>query len=361
LAGVEVGLVGARPAPLLTRHQSCWKPREAREQPTVDNPPGPGKEGTKRPAEIAPEHAAVSTSPVIAVRHLTKRFGAILAVDDLSFTVERGQICGLLGPNGAGKTTALRALVGLVRPTAGDLRLLGSPVSPSCAQLSRVGVLIEEASFLPHLSGWQNLRLWWEAGGGRLEDADLDGALALAGLGASVQRKVRTYSRGMRQRLGLARLLLARPEVLVLDEPTAGLDPAEIREFREMLGRLARERGATVLLSSHHLGEVEEVCTHAVILDRGHLVAAGAVADLIGISGVVYLEVDDLHRSRQILAGLDVVRRVVPEAKGLAVEMDGGRRSDLVAALVAAGVRVETVTSRHGLEDAFLGLLGGER
>ena len=297
----------------------------------------------------------MTTAPVV-VEGLTKHFGEVAAVEGVWFSVERGQVCGLLGPNGAGKTTTLRVLVGLERPTQGIARLFGTPVKPGLTELTRVGVMIEEAAFIPHLSGMTNLRLWWQAGGRPLREADLAGALAVADLGDAVKRQVRSYSQGMKQRLGLARLLLGRPELLILDEPTSGLDPGEIREIRELLRRYA-EDGATVLLSSHHLTEVEQTCTNAVIMNRGLLVSSGTVADLIGTGGVVYVEVDRVRRARTVLKGLPNVESVTPHADGLRVEMRGGRRSELVAALVGAGLRVETVTGVQRLEDAFLELL----
>jgi ABC-2 type transport system ATP-binding protein len=297
------------------------------------------------------------SEPVVEVRGLSKRFSkSVLAVNDLSFQVEQGQICGLLGPNGAGKTTALRILLGLIMPTGGDAFLFGARARPGAPELKRVGAIIETAAFVPHLSGMKNLKLWWEAGGARFADADLERALAVAGLGDAVNRKVKTYSQGMRQRLGLARVLLGRPDVLVLDEPTNGLDPGELREVRQLVRRVADE-GATVLFSSHILGEVEQICTHAVVMDKGHLIAAGSVADLIGTSGTVYLEVDDVGAARRVLEQLTMVERVDDETPGLAVGINGGSRSELVSALVRAGVGVETVTARRRLEDAFLGLV----
>jgi len=295
--------------------------------------------------------------PVITVAGLTKRFGPVLAVDGLDLSVAHGEVCGLLGPNGAGKTTTLRMLVGLVFPDAGEARLFGHKVRPGDEALRRVGVMIEESAFVPYLTGIINLRLWWEAGGARWADADAETALAVADLGDAIRRKVKTYSQGMKQRLGIARALLSRPEVLVLDEPTSGLDPGEMREVRQLLRRVS-EQGTTVLLSSHLLGEVEQVCTNAVVMDKGKLVASGAVADLIGAGGSVYLEVTSVRRATSTLKKLDGVRRVVPEPPGLAVELDGITRSEVVAALVHAGVGVETVTTRHQLEDAFLGLVG---
>jgi ABC-2 type transport system ATP-binding protein len=303
-----------------------------------------------------------ATDHVVEIVGLSKRFGAgVLAVDDLTFTVERGQVCGLLGPNGAGKTTCLRMLLGLIRPSAGEARLFGHRVRPGAAELRRVGALIETAAFVPHLSGMRNLRMWWEEGGGRWRDANLDDALAIADLGTAIDRKVKTYSQGMRQRLGLARVLLGQPEVLVLDEPTNGLDPQEMREVRQLVHRVA-DAGATVLFSSHVLAEVEQTCSHAVVMDRGRFVAGGSVESLIGTAGSVYVEVNDSARARQVLDTLPVVVSVTPEPPGLAVEMrDHGSRAEMVKALVDAGVGVETVTLRRRLEDAFLGLVEAER
>jgi ABC-2 type transport system ATP-binding protein len=299
---------------------------------------------------------------VVEIVGLSKRFSsAVLAVDNLSFTVERGQVCGLLGPNGAGKTTCLRVLLGLIRPSAGETRLFGEQVRPGSGQLRRVGALIESSAFVPHLSGMRNLRMWWEEGGARWRDANLDEALAIADLDTAIDRKVKTYSQGMRQRLGLARVLLGKPEILVLDEPTNGLDPQEMREVRQLVHRVA-DAGATVLFSSHVLAEVEQTCTHAVVMDRGKFVAGGSVAALIGTSGSVYLEVSNVARAQAVLADLPFVVAVTPEPPGLSVELqDHSSRAAMVKALVDAEIGVDTVMLRRRLEDAFLGLVDAER
>jgi ABC-2 type transport system ATP-binding protein len=293
---------------------------------------------------------------IVEVDGLWKTFGEVSAVEDLTFTVERGQVYGLLGPNGAGKTTTLRVLMGLERSSRGATRLFGETVKPSCRQLLRVGAMVEQAAFIPHLSGMRNLRLWWEATGARMRDADLDTALAVAGLEGAIKRQVRTYSQGMKQRLGFARLLLARPELLVLDEPTNGLDPGEIREIRELIARLSAQ-GATVLLSSHHLTEVEQVCSHVIVMNHGRLIADGTVSDLIGSAGSVYVEVDDRERARALLSNLTVVAKVQTQGDGLVIELRDGQRSDVAAALVGAGLRLETIMATQRLEDAFLELL----
>jgi ABC-2 type transport system ATP-binding protein len=297
----------------------------------------------------------------VEVIGLTKVFGReVRAVDDVSFRVAPGEVCGLLGPNGAGKTTTLRILAGLVRPSSGSARILGTTVTPGNAVLGRVGTMIEHASFVPYLTGRRNLACYWEAGGGDLATANLDEALSIAGLGSAIDRKVKTYSQGMRQRLGIARALLGRPQVLLLDEPTNGLDPGEMREVRSLLARLASE-GTPILLSSHLLSEVEQICSHVVVMDRGALVADGTVAALTRSSSVAYLEVDDEPRAREVLATQTGVRAVHDEPPGLVVELDGMTRAEVTAALVGAGVGVETITARRRLEDAFLGLLEHDR
>jgi ABC-2 type transport system ATP-binding protein len=288
---------------------------------------------------------------------LVKHFGSIHAVDGMSFTVEPGQVVGLLGPNGAGKTTTVRMLVGLIRPNRGEARLLGEPITPGADVLTRVGALVEKPSFVPYLSGMQNLRVHWLAGAEKWPAPGLEEALDIANLGDAVHRKVKGYSQGMRQRLGIAQSLLNRPELLILDEPTNGLDPAETRRMRDAISRLS-ERGTTILVSSHILAEIEQVCSHVIVVDNGRLVAAGAVSDLVGASSKVELEVGDPHRATEVLRSLPGVVEVVASSNGsLVVDLDGIRRSEVVSALVAADIAVETVMPRRRLEDAYLALV----
>jgi ABC-2 type transport system ATP-binding protein len=296
-------------------------------------------------------------APVV-LSGLTKRYRGVLALDRVDLVIEAGQVYGLLGPNGAGKTTTMRILLGLVHPTAGEARLFGERVRPGAAVLCRVGALVDSPGFVPHLSGLANLELYWKAGGRPLREAHLAEALDVADLGDDIRRRCRTYSHGMRQRLGVAQALLGRPDLLVLDEPTSGLDPQQMREIRELVARVAA-RGTTVLLSSHLLSEVEQVCDHAAVMNRGTVVQAGSVAELTGATHGAYLEVDDRQAARKALSRLPGVRRVSDEGGGLSIELDGTTRSEVVATLVQAGVGVETVTSRRRLEDAFIALLGG--
>ncbi|GAA1907394.1 ABC-2 type transport system ATP-binding protein [Williamsia serinedens] len=274
--------------------------------------------------------AAESTSddvPPIVVEDLVKEYGdSYRAVDGVSFSVERGQVVGLLGPNGAGKTTVLRMMVGLIRPTFGFIRLFGETVGPGSDNLARVGAFIEGPGLLPHLSGRENLDLFWAATGRPREEADVETALEIAGLGASVDRKVRKYSQGMRQRLAIAQAMLGLPELLILDEPTNGLDPPQIAEMREVMRRYAAT-GRTVIVSSHLLSEVEQTCSHVVVMHKGRLVTAGSVAELAGAA-----------TSTLAVADVDAAQRILADA----------------------GVESTVVESRRHLEEAFLDLIGGE-
>jgi ABC-2 type transport system ATP-binding protein len=289
---------------------------------------------------------------------LSKLYGdAVLALDNVDLSVMSGQVFGLLGPNGAGKTTLLRIALGLVQPTSGVAYIMGERVHSSHPVLNRVGSLIEGPAFVPHLSGMDNLEYFWCANGSSMNESNLDEALDIAGLGSAIDRKVRTYSKGMQQRLALAQALLKKPDLLVLDEPTVGLDPQEMREIRSLIRGFA-SAGATVLLSSHILAEVEQVCTHAAVLDKGRLVAAGSVAELTASAASVYLEVDNTQRALGVLRDLPGVSQLHEETPGISLRLGNVMRSELVRALVAAGVGVETITSRHTLEDAFFAMLG---
>ena len=203
------------------------------------------------------------------------------AVDDVSWRAEPGQVVGLLGPNGAGKTTTLRMVVGLIRPDAGSVHVLGWPVTPGAVVLGDVGVFIEGPGFLPHLTGRQNLAAYWAATGRPADEAHLDEALEIAGLGTAVDRRTRAYSQGMRQRLGIAQAMLGLPRLLLLDEPTNGLDPPQILAMRQVLRDYAAT-GRTVVVSSHLLGEVEQTCSHVVVMHRGRVVTTGSVESLTG-------------------------------------------------------------------------------
>ena len=304
-------------------------------------------------AAADPELAGVP----LAVEGVGKTFGdGFRAVSDLTLRVERGQVLGLLGPNGAGKTTALRMVIGLIRPTEGDVRIFGHPVVQGAPVLSRVGVFVEGPGFLPHLSGRDNLRLYWQATGRPEAEARLDVALEVAGLDADLDRRVRTYSHGMKQRLGIAQAMLGLPELLVLDEPTNGLDPPQIREMREVLTRYAAT-GRTVVVSSHLLGEVEQTCSHVAVMAGGRLLTAGPVAQLVGAATVLQVDVDDPARAARLARVVEGVHDVEEVPAGLMLRAGPGPRAILVRTLVMAGVGVDRIAPRHGLEETFLSLV----
>ncbi|MGF1237091.1 CocE/NonD family hydrolase [Streptomyces sp. 2-6] len=316
----------------------------------------------RRTSAPAPDPALAGVP--LQITGLSKRYAKSsdrYAVRDLSFRVEQGQVLGLLGPNGAGKTTTLRMLMGLIRPDEGEIRVFGHAIRPGAPVLSRVGAFVEGAGFLPHLSGRENLELYWRATGRPPEDAHLDEALEIAGLGEALARAVRTYSQGMRQRLAIAQAMLGLPDLLILDEPTNGLDPPQIREMREVMIRYAAG-GRTVIVSSHLLAEVEQSCTHLVVMDRGRLVQAGPVRDIIGSGDTLLVgtatPVEEPVAEK--VAALPGVASAVRTEDGLLVRLEpGGTPQALVAELVRLDVPVASVGPHRRLEDAFLTLIGG--
>jgi ABC-2 type transport system ATP-binding protein len=246
-------------------------------------------------------------------------------------------------------------LMGLIHPDAVEIRIFGEPVRPGAPVLARLGSFVEGPGFLPHLTGRANLELYWKATGRGA--SHMEEALAIAGLGDAVDRPVRTYSQGMRQRLAIAQAMLGLPDLLVLDEPTNGLDPPQIAEMREVLVRYAA-RGRTVIISSHLLAEVEQTCTHVVVMHRGRLVAAGPVATIAGQDGSIVVGTPEPERALAALAATEGIDGAEKDASGVLVRLNGSAPSAVVAALVAAGVPVDRVTPHRRLEQAFLALIG---
>ncbi|MFE9407465.1 alpha/beta fold hydrolase [Streptomyces sp. NPDC006704] len=299
----------------------------------------------------------------LQITDLTKKYAKSsdrYAVRELSFRVERGQVLGLLGPNGAGKTTTLRMLMGLIRPDGGEIRVFGHAIRPGSPVLSRVGAFVEGAGFLPHLSGRENLELYWAATGRPSGDARMAEALEIAGLGDALQRAVRTYSQGMRQRLAIAQAMLGMPDLLILDEPTNGLDPPQIREMRDVMIRYA-EGGRTVIVSSHLLSEVEQSCTHLVVMDRGRLVQAGPVAEITGASDTLLVTTAEKVPEAVVdkVAALPGIGSALVTDDGLLIRLDGASTTELIAELLRLDVRLTGVGPHRRLEDAFLTLIGG--
>jgi ABC-2 type transport system ATP-binding protein len=293
---------------------------------------------------------------IVTTTGLTKRYGDQLAVDGVDLTVRRGEVYGFLGPNGAGKTTTLRMLLGLVRPTAGRASVFGHPPG-SAPALARIGALVEGPGFYPYLSGRDNLRVLARYAG--LGDVAVGAALESVDLAARAGDRFRTYSLGMKQRLGVAAALLRRPDLLILDEPTNGLDPAGMADMRELIRALA-DQGHTVLLSSHLLGEVQEICDRVGVIAGGRLLSESTVAHLRG-------EATLLVRAEPTADALAVVERVV--GAGLVAEVDGAiqvsapatRAPELARALVLADIAVHEIRPRERtLADAFFEITGAQ-
>ncbi len=290
---------------------------------------------------------------MIRTRALTKRYGRVTAVRELDLDVREGDRFGFLGPNGSGKTTTVRMLLGLVLPTSGEVALLDE--RPGRRSLAQVGALVEGPAFVPHLSGRANLRLLDAAGpGGRRSTRRprVEEALGQVGLDGVDRRPVRAYSLGMRQRLGLAAALLRRPRLLVLDEPTNGLDPQGIREVRELLLAL-NGQGTTVFLSSHLLSEVEALCTRVAVMDRGRMVLQDDLAVFQAPTGLVEVRTRDLQRAAAL------VGRAVVRAEGERLLVRSDDPAALNARLVGGGVRVQALgAQRRTLEDSVLEATG---
>ncbi|MET9392639.1 ABC transporter ATP-binding protein [Streptomyces sp. NPDC006624] len=318
------------------------------------------------PSVTPPERegaGAAAGEPVIATRALTKRYrGGQLAVDGLDLTVPAGSVFGFLGPNGSGKTTTIRMLMGLVEPTSGTARVLGQPMPRATrAVLPHVGALIEGPALYGFLSGRDNLIRYDcadPAADPRTRRARVAAALDRVGLTAAAGKKAKAYSLGMKQRLGLAAALLRPRRLLVLDEPTNGLDPQGMREIRALVRALASD-GTTVFLSSHLLDEIEQVCTHAAVMAQGRLITQGPVAELAaGARGRLVVSTPDTAEAARVLKEQGVADVVVTDDRvtGEPPERD---LADVNAALVTAGVRVRGfAVERASLEDAFVALTG---
>ena len=322
------------------------------------------------PASIEPSQARgqIKTlddpSPAVETTGLTKRFGSRAAIDSVDLQVPRGSAFGFLGPNGAGKTTMIRMLLGLTHASAGTMSVLGRPVPAERSQaLARVGAIVEEPRFHPQLTGRENLRIVAAARGPETHERIVP-ALRRVGLSERADEKVKKYSLGMRQRLGVARCLLADPLLLILDEPTNGLDPGGIQEFREMIRAMVEQEGRTVFISSHLLDEVEKICDHAAIVDRGKILMQGAISELAEGSTrhELIVGVDDPLRALELLQASDSVLQAQRSDEGLRVvlgEVPDTSPAESAAAvnasLVGAGLAVSRLEPvRQSLEKRFL-------
>lgn len=300
--------------------------------------------------------AAAQNGYVIETSALTKSYGDVVAVNELTLRVPRGGVFGFLGPNGSGKTTTMGMLLGLVHPTSGEARIFGDPARHP-ATLRRVGAMVETPTFYPYLSGRENLR-YFQGIGGRGARADIERLLTLVDLGKRADSKFATYSLGMKQRLGVACALLGDPELVFLDEPTNGLDPAGVVEVRELIRQLGTG-GRTVVLSSHLLAETELVCDNVAVLSRGRLIAQGTISELLRQQDSLRVRTTNDVGAQEVLRALPWVEGVVPRDEGLILTAPQDRAWEAVRALADRQIYVSELVPLHRtLEDFFMDITG---
>ena len=298
----------------------------------------------------------------LAARHLTKVIGDRTIVDDVSFELHPGEVFGFLGPNGAGKTTTIRMLVGLIRPTRGTVEICGYDVRRDFERAMRcIGCIVENPDLYRFMTGRENLLHFARTLG--VDAGEIDRVAALVNLSHRLDQRVGTYSLGMRQRLGIAQAMLGDPLVLILDEPANGLDPAGIREIRELLRSLAAERGLSVFVSSHLLAEIELMCDRVAIIHKGRILRNGPVRELISANRAMEYKVNDVARARSVLETFGAP--VSPPASGspetILVTMEESEAPPVTAALVNAGIEVFHARPRmQTLEEMFIEVTGGE-
>lgn len=317
-----------------------------------------GEEEHGMSANAAVASTEAGTALAIETEGLTKRYGPIVAVDHLNISVERGEIFGFLGPNGAGKTTTMRMLLGLVRPTSGSARALGLDVATKLPDiLARTGSIIETPTFYPYLSGRDNLRVVARITG--TADSRIEEVLDLVDLQSAANRKFKAYSLGMKQRLAVGAAVLSKPDLLLLDEPANGLDPAGIVEMRGLMKSL-KSQGHTVFISSHVLHEVEQMCDRIAILDHGRVVAQGRVDELLAAEGRIEVRIDRSDEAQTILAALPWIEHVDLQDGRLLVTAPLARSAEINEALARRGLYAAEIRPREeSLERYFLGLTGG--
>ncbi len=293
---------------------------------------------------------------ILKTTALTKRFGKRLAVRDLDLAVHRGDIFGFLGPNGAGKSTTIRMVLSLIAPTSGSVQLFGRDARVDRSVLARVGGLVERPDFYLYLSAMKNMEIV-SALYGKVDRGRIMEVLGIVGLADRAQDRVKAYSHGMKQRLGIAQALIAQPELLILDEPTNGLDPQGMKEVRELILRLNRDHGMTVFLSSHLLNEIEQVATRMCILHRGELVVQGSVRELLSRERVaVRIQADPVERAAALLEEMDWVTDISRQDDHLTCTMAEQDLSRSNTAMVEAGIAVSAFAPRRSLEDYFLSI-----
>jgi len=291
---------------------------------------------------------------------LSKRFGKRWAVKDLNLEIHRGDVFGFLGPNGAGKSTTIRMILTLLAPTAGSIELFGLDLHAHRSRvLARVCGIVEKPDFYLYLSAYRNLEILGSMTR-PVTKQEITEALESVGLASRARDRVKTYSHGMKQRLGIAQALLTKPDIIVLDEPTSGLDPQGMKEVRELVRRLSTEREMTIFLSSHLLSEVEVVTTRIGVINHGELVAQGKVSELLGSAVTEYtLQVSQVDTALESIARLPFAEVLSSEDGRIELRIEPGRSAELNHTLVMDGIDVSSLSPRRSLEDYFLKITGG--
>ena len=295
---------------------------------------------------------------ILSIKNISKSFGKRKAVDNLSFDIKEGEIFGFLGPNGAGKSTAIRSMLSLIKTDEGDIEIFGKSVrKQKNSALQGVGALVERPDFYEYLSAHQNLSLL--ATMDNVSKKRIDEVLAIVGLTDRRDDKVKAYSQGMKQRLGIAQALLCDPKLLILDEPTNGLDPRGMKEVRDLIRKLSQE-GITILLSSHILHEVEQVCSTMAIINLGKLIKIGSVHDLLNESDTSVTEIKavPLIKASKVLESLDYISNIAESNGSFKVRIANNNLKKLTRELVKADIDVSAIIPRTSLEDYFLSLTG---
>jgi len=304
----------------------------------------------------------LQSEKVIEVHGLTKKFGNLIAVDNLELNVFRGDVFGFLGPNGAGKSTTIRMLLSLIKPTAGTIKIFGLPLNSNRKEiLKKIGAIVEKPDFYLYLSAYKNLEILGKISGTDISKKKIMEMLDLVGLSSRYKSKVKTFSHGMKQRLGIAQALLHDPELIILDEPTTGLDPQGMKEIRDLIVYLSKSKGKTIFLSSHILREVELIATRMIIINKGKALVEGSVEDLLNSSKVnVTFEVDDIEKALNVInlsAWKDNIKS--KEKNLITFEMNNHEIAALNKYLVENSINVSAVIPIRSLEDYFLKITEG--
>lgn len=299
----------------------------------------------------------MENNTIIEVSHLAKNFGTFEAVKDVSFTVNKGDVFGFLGPNGAGKSTTIRCLLSLIQPDRGSIKLFGKSLEQDRSSILRnIGSIIEKPDFYKYLSAQKNLEIFARISGAEVSSKEIAEMLDFVGLGNRAKHKVKGFSHGMKQRLGIAQTLLHKPDLIILDEPTTGLDPQGIIEIRNLILRLKNEQNKTILLSSHQLSEIELIANRMVIINQGRSIVEGEVAALLNSDEtVVRIEIDEAEQGLKLVAeSMKDVHVIQSGPNELEVTLSKQRVPELTRALVASGCAIHAIEPKRKLEDYFI-------